>query len=74
VVEGEVQATAEGSRMSDDPPDSYLRYAAHLARQGLPVTLSAEPEDGNVVSIAAARTRRATEQMMRGRATRERPL
>jgi hypothetical protein len=59
-----------------DPNEWYLRQMAFRVLQGLPTALpfDPEPEPGNVVSIAAARTRRATAQIMHGRATRERPL
>jgi hypothetical protein len=78
VVEGEGEAAGKGS-MSDitaPPPDWYLRWAACRTLQGLSVALPYDPnaEPPNVVSIEAARTRRATEQMLRSRATRERPL
>jgi hypothetical protein len=48
------------------PPD--IRAAPLRILQGSPVTLPVDPEpESNVVSIAGARTRRATVQMMRGR-------
>jgi transposase len=57
-------------------PDWYVRWAACRTLQGLPVALPYDPdaEPSNVHSIEAARTRRATEQMMRGRAPPERRL
>lgn len=59
----------------DSLPERYLRQAMLRALQGLPADLPLEPEpDSNIVSIAAARTRRATELMLRGRVTWVRPL
>jgi hypothetical protein len=54
--------------MSIEPaPDSYIRCCARMALQGLDPSLPIEPEaeTTNVRSIEAARTRRATAQMMR---------
>jgi hypothetical protein len=50
-------------------PDFYVRYCARMALQGVSVALpiEREAEPSNVHSIEAARTRRATAQMMRGR-------
>jgi hypothetical protein len=54
--------------MSDNDENRYLRRAARFALKGVDVTLATdETEEPNVHSIAAARTRRATAQMMRGR-------
>jgi hypothetical protein len=60
----------------DPPPDWYIRAMTLRLSRGESAALPYDPnaEPSNVVSIEAARTRRATEQMMRGRATRERPL
>jgi hypothetical protein len=54
--------------MSDitPPPDFYIRAVALRLLQGLPAALPIEPEPSNVVSIAAARTRKATAQLLRG--------
>jgi hypothetical protein len=52
------------------PPYWYIRAATLRILQGWPVTLPVDPDpepESNVVSIAGARTRRATAQMMRGR-------
>jgi hypothetical protein len=50
-------------------PDWYLRYCVRLALQGLnpslPIVPEAEPS--NIHSIAAARTRRATREILRRR-------
>jgi hypothetical protein len=49
-------------------PDWYLRQAFLRAMRGEPLEWPADPEEhNNVHSIAAARTRRATEQMLRAR-------
>jgi hypothetical protein len=68
--------------MSDDNPYAQCMHAIQCVALGIkgggfgyPVlTPAPEPEPSNVVSIAAARTRRATAQMLRARAPRERPL
>jgi hypothetical protein len=78
VVEAQDEAAGKGS-MSDitaPPPDYYIRAMTLRLSRGESVVLPCDPdaEPSNVHSIEAARTRRATEQMMRGRATRERPL
>jgi hypothetical protein len=71
-----VEQLAQDTCMSDDPaPDYYLRYVQRLLMQGLSAALPYDPDEpSNVHSIEAARTRRATAQMMRGRVPRERPL
>jgi hypothetical protein len=50
------------------------RWRRHRAAIKARAVADGEPEDSNVVSFAAARTRRATEQMMRGRVPPERRL
>jgi|HubBroStandDraft_6_1064221.scaffolds.fasta_scaffold2358434_2 hypothetical protein len=59
-----------------DRDEWYLRQAAirALLRGEPALPLDPESEPSNVHSIEAARTRRATTLMMRGRAMRERPL
>jgi hypothetical protein len=60
---------------TDPAPEWFIRRAVLRALQGQPALLPLDPEpDSNIVSIAAARTRRATAQMLRARAPRERPL
>jgi hypothetical protein len=60
----------------EPPPDWYLRAATLRLLRGesveLPIAPETEPK--NVHSIEAARTRRATALLMRGREVRERPL
>lgn len=53
----------------EPPPDHYIRHCARVALQGVSVVLpiEREAEPSNVHSIEAARTRRATAQVMRGR-------
>jgi hypothetical protein len=53
----------------EPPPAWYLHHCARLALQGGDPSLPFEPEaePPNVLSIEAARTRRAMAQMMRGR-------
>jgi hypothetical protein len=60
----------------EPPPDWYLRRCQLMIAQGRDPSLPIDPETEpkNVHSIEAARTRRATAQMMRSRAVRERPL
>jgi hypothetical protein len=60
----------------EPPPDFYVRHCARMALQGLDPSLPVESqtEPPNVHSIEAARTRRATVLLMRGREVRERPL
>ena len=63
--------------MSIEPaPAWYLHHCARMALQGVSVALPIVPEaePSNVHSIAAARTLRATAQVMRGPEVRERPL
>jgi hypothetical protein len=57
------------------PPDLYVRHCARMALQGLNPSLPLQPETepSNVFDIRAARTRRATALLLRGR-FRERPL
>jgi hypothetical protein len=55
------------------PPEWLLRQAFLRTMRGEQIWPT-EDEPGNVVSIAAARTRRATELSLRARAPRERPL
>lgn len=52
--------------MSDDLPDWYIRRLMFRVLQGLPaVEWPPDDPDTNVASIAAARTRKITRQMMR---------
>jgi hypothetical protein len=53
----------------ESPPDHYIRYCARMALQGVSVAqpIEFEAEPSNVYSIEAARTRRATALMTRGR-------
>jgi hypothetical protein len=73
-----IEVESHSMNIFDAPPDDqYIRYCKRLALQGgnpsLPIDPATEPQ--NVHSIEAARTRRATAQLMRGRnAFRERPL
>jgi hypothetical protein len=54
--------------MSDDPlPDWYIRKVALRALQDPPAVEWPADDPGNIFSIEAARTRRATRQMMRQR-------
>jgi hypothetical protein len=53
----------------EPPPDCYIRYCARLVLAGKdpPPLFNAEAEPTNVHSIEAARTRRATREMIRRR-------
>jgi hypothetical protein len=53
----------------EPPPDHYIRHCARVALQGVSVVRPLEPENepSNVHSIDAARTRRATREMIRRR-------
>jgi hypothetical protein len=55
--------------MSKPPPAWYLHACARMALQGQSVAMPIEPETEptNVHSLEAARTRRATELMLRRR-------
>jgi hypothetical protein len=57
-------------------PEWYIRAVTLRLLRGESVALPLDPaaEPANVHSIEAARTRRASAQMMRARVTRERPL